>query len=213
MPRDFFTRLDHGWLREFLERRIADERVLRLIYKWVNAGVIEDGRWQASEAGAPQGASASLLLANIYLHYVLDQWAKQWRDKHARGDMVIVRFADDFVCGFEHQGDAKQFLHELRKQFADFGLELHPEKTRLIEFGRYAAYNRKARGLGKPETFDFLGFTHICGKGRDGNPIEIATSRNLSPRQVQTLFQVSRLPARRRTTHAEVSEKRRGPRR
>ena len=108
------------------------------------------------------------MLANIYLHYVLDQWAKQWRDQHARGDMVIVRFADDFVCGFEHQGDAKQFLHELRKRFADFGLELHPEKTRLIEFGRYAAHNRKARGLGKPETFDFLGFTHICGKGRDG---------------------------------------------
>ena len=166
--RDFFTRLDHGWLREFLERRIADERVLRLIYKWVNAGVIEDGEWKASETGAPQGASASPLLANIYLHYVLDQWAKQWRDQHARGDMVIVRFADDFVCGFEHQGDAKQFLHELRKRFADFGLELHPEKTRLIEFGRYAAHNRKARGLGKPETFDFLGFTHICGKNPDG---------------------------------------------
>jgi RNA-directed DNA polymerase len=166
--RDFFTSLDHDWLKRFLEHRIADRRVLRLIDKWVNAGVIEDGKWMASEEGAPQGASASPLLANVYLHYVFDRWTRQWRRRHAHGDMVIVRFADDFVCGFEHQSDAKQFLADLRERFAKFGLELHPEKTRLIEFGRHAARRRSARGLGKPETFEFLGFTHVCGKTRDG---------------------------------------------
>jgi len=154
--RDFFTSLDHDWLKRFLEHRIADRRVLRLIDKWVNAGVIEDGKWMASEEGAPQGASASPLLANVYLHYVFDRWTRQWRRRHAHGDMVIVRFADDFVCGFEHQSDAKQFLADLRERFAKFGLELHPEKTRLIEFGRHAARRRSARGLGKPETFEFL---------------------------------------------------------
>ena len=131
--------LDHGWLEKFLEHRIADKRVLRLIHKWVNAGVIEDGKWTASEVGAPQGASASPLLANVYLHYVLDRWVRQWRRRHAHGDVIIVRFADDFVAGFEHQGDAQQFLADLRERFAKFGLELHPDKTRLIEFGRYAA--------------------------------------------------------------------------
>jgi len=166
--RDFFTSLDHDWLKRFLEHRIADRRVLRLIDKWVNAGVIEDGKWMASEEGAPQGASASPLLANVYLHYVFDRWTRQWRRRHAHGDMVIVRFADDFVCGFEHQSDAKQFLADLRERFAKFGLELHPEKTRLIEFGRHAARRRSARGLGKPETFEFLGFTHVCGETRDG---------------------------------------------
>lgn len=113
-------------------------------------------------------ASASPLLANVYLHYVFDRWASQWRRRHARGDMVVARFADDFVTGFEHRGDARQFLHDLRRRFAKFGLELHPDKTRLIEFGRYAAKNRAARGLGKPETFDFLGFTHMCAKTRNG---------------------------------------------
>jgi RNA-directed DNA polymerase len=166
--RDFFTSLDHGWLEKFLEHRIADRRVLRLVRKWVKAGVIEDGKWSATEVGSPQGASASPLLANVYLHYVFDRWARQWRQKRARGDVVIVRFADDFVAGFEHQGDAKQFLHDLRQRFAKFGLELHPDKTRLIEFGRHAAERRAARGLGKPETFDFLGFTHICAKTRAG---------------------------------------------
>ena len=166
--RDFFTSLDHGWLERFLEHRIADRRLLRLIRKWVKAGVIEEGNWSATEVGAPQGASASPLLANVYLHYVFDRWARQWRRRHARGDVVIVRFADDFVAGFEHQGDAKQFLYELRQRFAKFGLELHPGKTRLIEFGRHAAERRARRGLGKPETFDFLGFTHICAKTRAG---------------------------------------------
>jgi len=166
--RDFFTSLDHGWLERFVEHRIADQRVLRLIRKWVNAGVIENGTWTASEQGAPQGASASPLLANVYLHYVLDLWVRQWRRRHAHGDVVFVRFADDFVAGFEHQADAQRFLADLRERFAKFSLELHPDKTRLIEFGRHAARTRAARGDGKPETFDFLGFTHICGKRKNG---------------------------------------------
>jgi len=164
--RDFFTTLDQRWLKRFLEHRIADKRVLRLIQKWMGAGVIEDGAWTACEEGVPQGASASPLLANIYLHYVFDLWAHQWRTRHARGDMVLTRFADDFVVGFQHRGDAERFLADLRERFAKFNLELAAEKTRLIEFGRFAAQNRKARGLGKPETFQFLGFTHICGKRR-----------------------------------------------
>ena len=166
--RDFFGQLDRGWLEKFLRHRIADERVLRLIGKWLAAGVIEDGQWTQSEKGSPQGASASPLLANVYLHYVLDLWADWWRKRHAHGDMIIVRFADDFIIGFEHKEDADQFLDELRGRFAQFGLELHPDKTRLIEFGRHAARHRRARGLGKPETFDFLGFTHICATSRSG---------------------------------------------
>jgi group II intron reverse transcriptase/maturase len=166
--RDFFTNLDHGWLERFLEHRIADKRVLRLIRKWLSAGVIEDGNWSQTTEGAPQGASASPLLANVYLHYVFDQWADWWRRHHAHGEVIIVRFADDFTMGFEYQEDAQRFLVELRERFARFGLELHPDKTRLIEFGRFAAKNRQARGLGKPETFDFLGFTHICARMRDG---------------------------------------------
>jgi group II intron reverse transcriptase/maturase len=167
--RDFFCRLDRAWLERFLEHRIADKRVLRLIGKWLSAGVIEDGSWSDTPEGAPQGASVSPLLANVYLHYVFDWWVRQWRSRQARGDMIVVRFADDFIAGFEHQGDAKQFLRDLRERLAKFGLELHPDKTRLIEFGRHAAQRRAARGLGKPETFDFLGFTHICGKGRSGS--------------------------------------------
>ena len=166
--RDFFGQLDRNWLRTFLRHRIADKRVLRLISKWLAAGVIEDGEWAESEKGSPQGASASPLLANVYLHYVLDLWAEWWRKRHAHGDMIIVRFADDFIIGFEHREDAERFLGELRGRFAKFGLELHPGKTRLIEFGRYAAVNRARRGLGKPETFGFLGFTHICAKSRNG---------------------------------------------
>jgi RNA-directed DNA polymerase len=166
--RDFFTSLDQGWLMKFLEHRIADKRVLRLIQKWLKAGVIEDGNWSETPEGTPQGGSASPLLANVYLHYVLDRWVRQWRRRHARGDMIIVRWADDFVVGFEYQGDAKQFLADLRERFAKFSLELHADKTRLIQFGRFAAVNRAERGFGKPETFDFLGFTHICGKGRSG---------------------------------------------
>jgi RNA-directed DNA polymerase len=165
---DFFSRLDHVWVKKFLEHRIADKRVLRLIGKWLAAGVIEDGNWSETIGGSPQGASASPLLANVYLHYVFDRWVRQWRQKHARGDMIVTRFADDFVVGFQHLGDARQFLRDLRERFAKFNLELHPDKTRLIQFGRFAAQNRKERGLPKPDTFDFLGFTHVCGKTRDG---------------------------------------------
>jgi len=167
--RDCFTGLDQSWLVRFLEHRIADRRVLRLIQKWLRAGVIEDGSWTASEQGAPQGASVSPLMANVYLHYVLDLWAEQWRGRHAHGDVVTVRWADDFIVGFEHREDAERFLAELRERFAQFALELNAEKTRLIEFGRYAARNRRARGLGRPETFDFLGFTHCCAKNKSAS--------------------------------------------
>jgi group II intron reverse transcriptase/maturase len=166
--RDFFGQLDHVWLRKFLEHRIADRRVLRLIDKWLAAGVIEDGEWSQALEGSPQGASASPLLANVYLHYVFDRWADYWRRRNAHGDVIIVRFADDFIVGFEYEEDARRFLDELRERLAGFGLELHPDKTRLIEFGRHAARRRAAQGLGKPETFDFLGFTHICAKSRSG---------------------------------------------
>jgi RNA-directed DNA polymerase len=166
--REFFTSLDHRWLEKFLEHRIADKRVLRLIQKWMAAGVIEDGAWTDSVEGVPQGASASPLLANVYLHYVFDLWAHQWRTRHARGDVVIVRFCDDFVVGFEHRDDAERFWADLRERLAEFGLELNAEKTRLIRFGRFAVQQRKERGLGKPETFTFLGFTHICGKTQKG---------------------------------------------
>jgi RNA-directed DNA polymerase len=166
--RDFFNRIDHSWLAKFLEHRIADKRVLRLIGKWLAAGVIEDGEWTECDEGAPQGASASPLLANVYLHYVLDLWVDWWRRRHAHGDVIIVRFADDFIVGFEYEEDARRFLVELRERLARFGLDLHPDKTRLIEFGRRAARSRAQRGLGKPETFDFLGFTHICGKSKSG---------------------------------------------
>ena len=165
---DFFTGLDQSWLVKFLEHRIADKRVLRLIQKWLRAGVIEDGEWSKTEAGTAQGASVSPLLSNVFLHYVFDLWADQWRRRHARGDVILVRFADDYVAGFEHREDAERFLADLRDRFAEFGLELHPEKTRLIEFGRFAAERRQARGLRKPETFEFLGFTHICAKDRHG---------------------------------------------
>jgi group II intron reverse transcriptase/maturase len=166
--RDYFSSLDQSWLERFLEHRIADRRVLRLIQKWLKAGVIEDGKWSQTEQGTPQGASVSAFLANVYLHYVFDLWARQWRSRHAHGDVIVVRFADDLVVGFEHRDDAERFQAELCGRLAEFGLELNAEKTRLIEFGRFAAQQRAARGLGKPETFSFLGFTHICGKNKKG---------------------------------------------
>ena len=167
--REFFDRLDHGWLVKLIEHRVADQRIVRLIQKWLKAGVLEDGTRTCSEKGTVQGGSVSPLLGNIYLHYVFDLWIQKWRSSSVRGDVVAVRYADDAVVGFEHRRDAEQFLAEMRERFARFGLELHPDKTRLIEFGRYAANNRKARGQGKPETFDFLGFTHVCARTRGGH--------------------------------------------
>jgi len=153
---------------QFVEHRIGDRRILRLIRKWLSAGVLQDGTWTASEMGTPQGATVSPLLANIYLHYVFDLWVQQWRRRHARGDMIVVRYADDFIVGFQRKSDADQFLGELHERLRKFALELHPDKTRLIRFGRFAAMQRIQRDEGKPETFDFLGFTHICGKTRKG---------------------------------------------
>jgi group II intron reverse transcriptase/maturase len=164
----FFDTLSHEWLVKFLEHRIADRRVIRLIQKWLNAGVLEDGKRNVSEIGTVQGGSISPLLANIYLHYVFDLWIEQWRTSKAEGDVLVVRFADDFVVGFQHRKEADRFLAELRERLAKFGLNLHPEKTRLVEFGRFAAANRQARGEGKPEAFHFLGFTHYCGKTWSG---------------------------------------------
>jgi RNA-directed DNA polymerase len=167
--RSYFDTLSHEWTIKFLEHRIADKRILRLIHKWLKAGVVEEGAWRASEEGSPQGASISPLLANIYLHYVLDLWTQQWRRRQARGDVIIARYADDFVVGFQHQDDAQRFKEELAARFAKFSLELHPEKTRLIRFGRFAVRDsRRFDGKRKPETFDFLGFTHYCTVNRNG---------------------------------------------
>ncbi len=165
---DFFNHLDHGKLEGMLEHRIGDRRVLRLIQKWLKAGVIEDGNWSELKAGSPQGATISPLLANIYLHYVFDCWAEEWRRREATGDVLIVRYADDFIVGFQHREDAERFRAALAERLAEYGLGLKAEKTRLIEFGRFAARNREERGAGKPETFDFLGFTHICGETPNG---------------------------------------------
>lgn len=164
----FFDEIDHDWMMRFLEHRIADKRVLRLIRNWLKAGVVEDGRRIASERGTPQGAVISPLLANIYLHYVVDLWAHKWRRSADRGDVIIVRYADDSVTGFQYESQARRFLSALRGRLARFGLKLHPEKTRLIQFGRFAAKDRQANGQARPETFDFLGFTHCCGHSREG---------------------------------------------
>jgi RNA-directed DNA polymerase len=166
--RGFFDAIDHEWMQKFLEHRIADRRILRLIRKWLRAGVSEDGEWSKTSVGTPQGSVISPLLANVFLHYVFDLWADHWRNRHATGDVIIVRYADDFVVGFQHRGEAERFLKELRERLEKFRLELHPEKTRLIEFGRFAAERRKRRGEGRPETFDFLGFKHICGEDKRG---------------------------------------------
>jgi RNA-directed DNA polymerase len=162
--RGFFDAIDHKWLVKFVEHRIGDPRMIRLIRKWLRAGVSEDGQWSKTKVGTPQGAVISPILANIYLHYVLDLWVNKWRKSEAHGDVIIVRYADDFVVGFQYRRDVEQFKHDLCERLRNFGLELNQDKTRLIEFGRFATANRKARGQGKPETFDFLGFTHICGQ-------------------------------------------------
>jgi group II intron reverse transcriptase/maturase len=163
-----FDTVNQEWLIRFVEHRIGDRRIIRLIRKWLTAGVMENGVVTVSERGTGQGAVISPLLANIYLHYVLDLWAVRWRQREATGDMIIVRYADDFIVGFQHESDARRFLDEMRERLQKFALTLHPEKTRLIEFGRFAAERRQRRGLGKPETFNFLGFTFICGKTRQG---------------------------------------------
>jgi len=165
--RGFFDAIDHECLVKLIEHRIADRRVVRLIQKWLSAGVLEDGEWTRSEVGTPQGGGISPLLANVYLHYVFDLWVDDWR-RQAKGDVIVVRYADDTIVGFQYEWEARRFWNELRERFAAYRLELHPDKTRLLEFGPFAASNRKRSGRGKPETFDFLGFTHVCGKTRRG---------------------------------------------
>ena len=180
--RDYFGSIDHNWMIKFMEHRIADKRMLRLIRKWLKAGVIEDGKWFASEEGSPQGASISPLLSNVCLHYVLDMWVQQWRQRCSRGEVIIVRWADDFVVGFQYKDDAERFHTELRDRFKKFSLELHPDKTRLIRFGRFARENSKRLdGRKKPETFNFLGFTHCCSLNRKGKFVirRITTKKRL----------------------------------
>jgi group II intron reverse transcriptase/maturase len=200
--RNYFTSLDQSWLLKFLEHRIADGRVLRLIQKWLTAGVIEEGEWSETAEGTAQGASVSPLLGNVYLHYVFDLWADQWRRRHAHGDVVFVRFADDYVAGFQHREDAERFLADLRERFANFALELAPEKTRLIEFGRYAAERRKTRGLPKPETFVFQGLTHICARDRHGR---FKLKRTTSKKKMQAKLHAVKTEMRRRM-HLPVPE-------
>ena len=200
--RGFFDTLNHEWLVKFVEHRVGDGRIVRLIRKWLSAGVLEDGKRIRSEVGAVQGGSISPLLANLYLHYVFDLWVHQWRKKRARGDVIVVRYADDFVVGFEHRWEAEQFLVDLRERFSQFGLELHPDKTRLIEYGRFAGRDRKRRGDGKPETFHFLGLTHLCGKTRNGKFMVLRQTMRVRMRA--KLREVKE--ALRRRMHAPVTE-------
>lgn len=167
--RGYFDTIDRDQLVQFVQHRIADQRIVRQLNKWLHAGVLEEGVQTDSGAGVPQGGSISPLLSNVYLHYVFDLWAQRWRQRQARGEVVVVRFADDIVIGFQHRDEAVRFQEELGQRFAPFNLTLHPDKTRLIEFGRYAAENRQRRGEGKPEHFEFLGFTHVCAKSRKGH--------------------------------------------
>lgn len=184
--RGFFDNIDHGWMLKFVEHRIADRRILRLIRKWLKAGVSEEGKRARTDKGTPQGAVISPLLANVYLHYVLDLWANQWRMKEAAGEVIIVRYADDCVAGFQHKDEAEKFLELLKERMGKFGLELHPEKTRLIEFGRFAEESRSSRGQGKPETFNFLGFTHYCGRTR-ANGSYIVNRKTIAKRMTERL--------------------------
>ena len=201
--RGFFDNVSRDWLVRFLEHRIADKRVIRLIVKWLNAGVMEDGEWQDNMRGTPQGSVISPTLANIYLHYVLDLWfQKKWRVHEVKGDTIIVRYADDFVVGFQHEQDAERFLHDLKERLGRFGLELHPDKTRLIEFGRFAIKKRRQRGLGKPETFDFLGFTHYCVK--DGKGRFQLGRKPVSKRMARTLKRIKE--GLRRRMHNDVNQ-------
>ena len=196
--RGFFDAIDHEWLVRFIEHRIGDQRVLRHVKKWLNAGVLEEGVLRQAEVGTPQGGSISPLLANIYLHYALDLWAQRWRTTKARGDVIVVRYADDFIVGFQHRDDAERFLGELKERLQKFELELHPDKTRLVEFGRFAATNRQERNEGKPETFDFLGFTHICGTTRKGRFI---VRRQTARKKARAKLKEVKVELRRRLHH------------
>ena len=196
--RGFFDHLDHGWMMQFVQHRVADPRILRLIQKWLKAGVMEGGQWSETEMGTPQGAVISPLLANIYLHYVFDLWVDVGRRKCAQGDVIVIRYADDNVLGFQHRAEADRFLEDFRERLGKFGLELHPDKTRRIEFGRYAEQRRKRRGEGKPETFDFLGFTHISGRTRKGY---FTVKRQTSGKRMRAKLQQIKQQLRRRMHH------------
>jgi len=199
----FFDTISHEWLIRFIEHRIGDKRIVRLIIKWLKAGVLEDGLMIEAEEGTPQGSVISPLLANIYLHYAYDLWAKQWREKYSQGDMIIVRFADDTVAGFQYREDGERFLAELKVRLEKFALKLHPEKTRLIEFGKFAAERRRKRGEGKPEAFDFLGFTHICGEKVGGKGFQLwrKTKREKLKAKIREVKEELR-----RHTHASIEE-------
>ncbi len=195
----FFDNLKHEELIQYVEKRVADPRVLRLIRKWLKAGIWEDGEWKATEVGTPQGSGISPLLANVYLHYALDLWVAG-RRKQARGDVIVVRYADDVVLGFENRDEVESWRRELQEQLRKAGLELNPEKTRRIEFGRFAEQNRKQRGEGKPETFDFLGFTHICGKTRMSGRFTVR--RNMIGKRMRAKLQEIRQKLRQRMHEA-----------
>lgn len=201
--RSFFDRINHNWLIRFLEHRIGDRRIIRLVRKWLKAGVLEEGRLVATEEGTPQGAVISPLLANVYLHYAYDLWVQAWRTRHATGDMIVVRYADDTIVGFQHQRDAQHFLADLKERLAKFALDLHPDKTRLIAFGRFVAERRRARGEGRPETFDFLGFTHICGTKRNGRGFQLRRKTKRG-RRWATIRRISE--ALRRMRHEPIDE-------
>ncbi len=186
--RSFFDRMSHQWTMQFVQHRVADNRILRLIQKWLKAGVLEEGQWQETKMGTPQGAVISPLLANVYLHYAFDLWIKHWRRHQAAGDVVVVRYADDLVVGFQNKADAVRFLREFRERLAKFGLEVHPEKTRLLEFGRFAAVDRRKRGEKKPETFTFLGFIHQCGTSPRG--LFVVWRQTANKRMVAKLKQI-----------------------
>jgi RNA-directed DNA polymerase len=199
----FFDTVSHEWLVRFLEHRIGDRRVIRLVNKWLKAGVLEEGQRLDTLEGVPQGATISPLLANVYLHYVYDLWVNQWRKRHAHGDMIVVRYADDTVVGFQHQRDGERFLADLKERLAKFSLALHREKTRLIEFGKFAAERRARRGLGKPETFDFLGFTHICGEKTHGKGFQLL--RKTARKRLKTKLREVKDELRRHM-HASINE-------
>ncbi len=197
-----FDTIEHDWLVKFIEHRVADARVVRLIKKWLHAGVLEDGHIERSELGTVQGGSISPLLANIYLHYAFDLWVKQWRGRRARGDVIVVRYADDWIAGFQFRDDAERFWRAVAERLGQFGLKLHPDKTRLIEFGRFARDNRSRRGQGKPQTFDFLGFTHCCGKTRKG---KFMVLRLTSAKRLRGKLQAVKIELRRRM-HRPIKE-------